>query len=109
MKHIKNLPHYMCSMCLDIKNYNFIRKTFLSFMWYIALSWIIVFAMTRIADSSEYFFNYFIISTVMTIGFLIGWLKVYFGVYYPIMRKAHKDMDMQDKYSFLYNKFTRVE
>jgi hypothetical protein len=105
MHHIKNIPHYIYSMYHDIAKYKFVRKSFLSFFWYIALSWITFGVMSCITNVN----GVIIPLIVMSVGFLAGWLMYYFGNYYPMIRSVIKEVELQDKYPYLYNKFIEKE
>lgn len=109
MKYLKQLFHYMYSMYYDIKTYKFVRKTSTSFLGYIVIGWITTFAMFGATYSTESYISPFFPAILITIGFSVGWIIIYFSHYYPMIQEVYKEVEMQDKYPFLYNRFTKVK
>lgn len=109
MRYIKRLPHYMYSMYYDIRKYEFVKKNFMSFLGYVAIGWIASFAMFGITFSDGTYINPFFPAVTMTIGFSLGWIVLYYFYYYPMIQEVYKEIEMQDKYPFLYNKFIKIK
>lgn len=109
MRRFKQLLRYMYSMYYDIKTYSFVRKIFTTFLGYIAIGWITMLAMFGVAYPTESYTNPFFPAILITLTFSVGWVTVYYRYYYPMIQEVYKEVEMQDKYPFLYNKFTEVK
>lgn len=109
MKFIKKLPHYIYSMYYDIKTYRFVRKIFTSFVGYIVIGWITMLAMFGATYSTEVHISPAFPIVFITLAFSMGWVTVYYLHYYPMIQEVYKEIEKQDKYPFLYNRFTKIK
>ena len=110
MYHIRNLPHYMYSMYHDIKTYKFVRKMFMNFLGYIGIAWAVtLFMFVAVTHSGEVYINPYFPAGLMTGGGTIGWFMFYFSNYYPMIQSVYKETELQEKYSYLYTRFMKVD
>lgn len=100
----------MYSMYYDISKYKFVRKVFLSILGYIAIAWAMTFFMFVVTShSGEQYIDPYFPAVLMTLGFTVSWFIIYFNNYYPLIRNVYKEIELQDKYPYLYNKFIERE
>lgn len=108
MNRIKRLSHYVCSMYRDIRDYDFIRKSFMEFLGYNIVGWTVSLIMFMIMIPADFYISPFLPMATVSIGFSLGWIVIYYSCYYPLIQSAHRETEMQKRYRFLYGRFTKT-